>query len=232
MGEATTHLLSGLCTLPGPASAAFPSPRLTQHPKRAWPSSARAPELSEDAPLSAGPRECGPRAGTWPSRGRPLASPLLRTRPGRPPPPSPLLTCSADTAPFPAPLPLLLPARPLLSAIFAACRASGARRGPAVRHFRPRRPPARPALPPPLGSPARVPGATVAVAACRPYPRPAGCGEFPLRSPPRERRGGRANCSVGARGGVRVPSPPPTTGRWERGRATLPRRCCARAGLS
>ncbi|EHB13648.1 Nitrilase-like protein 1 [Heterocephalus glaber] len=36
-----------------------------------------------------------------------------------------LLTCSADTDPFPAPLPLLLPERPLLSAIFAARQASG-----------------------------------------------------------------------------------------------------------
>lgn len=133
----------------------------------------------------------------------PLASPLLRTRPGRPPPRSPRLTCSADTAPFPAPLPLLLPARPLLSAIFAACRASGAQRGPAVRHFRPRRPPARPAPPPPLGSPARVPRAAVAVASCRPYPRPAGCGEFPPRTPPREGRGGR-----GAGSGCRAPRPP------------------------
>uniref|UniRef100_A0ABI7YAU8 CN hydrolase domain-containing protein n=1 Tax=Felis catus TaxID=9685 RepID=A0ABI7YAU8_FELCA len=65
---------------------------------------------------------------------RPQAPPLsphrLRTRPGCPPSRSPLLTCSADTAPFPAPLPLLLPARPLLSAIFAACWASGLR-GPA-----------------------------------------------------------------------------------------------------
>lgn len=136
MGKVTTYLPSQLCILPHPASRgsrlllAHPTP-----PREAWPSP------TNPLALSLGARPASPR--TLPSLGglakvglerglhRPQAPPLsphrLRTRPGCPPSRSPLLTCSADTAPFPAPLPLLLPARPLLSAIFAACWASGLR---------------------------------------------------------------------------------------------------------
>uniref|UniRef100_A0A671EXL6 Deaminated glutathione amidase n=1 Tax=Rhinolophus ferrumequinum TaxID=59479 RepID=A0A671EXL6_RHIFE len=96
-----------------------------------------------------------------------LLSRRLRALPGCPPPPSPLLTCSADTAPFPAPLPLLLPARPLLSAIFAARGASGAQSRP-VRHFRPRGfRPLAPAPPPPGRSRVRTLRVVLAVSSWR-----------------------------------------------------------------
>lgn len=200
------------CAPRGPASDGFASRRLTQRPPGRS-SHLPARPLSRGARLpspttlpSPGGHQVGAGARADDSRRRALFSHLLRTRPGRPPPPSPRLTCSADTAPLPAPLPQLLPARPLLSAIFAACGASGAQRSP-VRHFRPQGfRPLAPAPPPPGRSPVAPLRVVPAVSSCRarsPSRRPpaglCGAAEAPAR-----RGRGRVNGRAGRGGGNRA----------------------------
>lgn len=119
-------------------SGLWASRRRTQHPKGGvaftYQPSGSLPGgsagSSKDPPLIRRPRKGGAGARPAPATGSPLSPHRLRSRLAFPPSRSPLLTCSADTAPLPAPLPLLLPVRPLLSAIFVACWASGVR-GPA-----------------------------------------------------------------------------------------------------
>lgn len=162
-------------------------------------------------PSPGGHASAGPGQGPAPAAG----APRLASSPDPAGPPS-----SAFSAPH-----LLGRHRPLPRAAAAALGGATAalrhlRRLPGFRRAaRPRRASlpasasaARPAPPPPLGCPAPVPRAAVDVASCRPYPRPAGCGDFPLRTPPRERRGG----------GGRVPRPrPPRGGGNEGGRPCL-----------
>lgn len=190
--------------------------------------------FSKDPPLSGRPRKGGTGVRPAPATGSPRSPRRLRSRPGCPPSRSPLLTCSADTAPFPAPPPLLLPARPLLSAIFAACWASGLRGS------------APPCVTSGLGVTAHSPRCPCLQAALRfgscgwfwlclhvgPTTCPAGRGEFRLRRfnlcnrDTAPGRGGKDGLTgEWGRGlGSGCQCPLPTTGWWERREGEFPLR--------
>ena len=129
MGKVATHFSSDLRILQPLLPRDVLSPRLTQPSEGAWLSPTNPPTLSPGARLASrrtlpslgGHAKGGLSKGLHSHRLSPLLSQRLWTQPARPTSRSLVLTCSADTAPFPVPLPLLLPARPPFSAIFTAC---------------------------------------------------------------------------------------------------------------